>query len=102
DIVALANHFAKLFAIELGLKWTPSFCPSALAELQRYDWPGNVRELKNVVERAVYPSQTSEISLIILNPFNPPFDLKGAAQTRPSSEPEDARRERVNAGVRFP
>jgi psp operon transcriptional activator len=102
DIVALANHFTKRFAIELGLKWTPSFSPSALAELQRYDWPGNVRELKNVVERAVYLSETSEISVITLNPFNPPFDLKGAGWTRSSSEPEDARSERVNAGVRFP
>ena len=102
DIAALANHFAKRFAIELGLKWTPSFSLSALAELQRYDWPGNVRELKNVVERAVYLSETSEISFITLNPFNPPFDLKGAGQTRPSSEPEDARSERVNAGVQFP
>ena len=85
DIVVLANHFAKRFAIELGLKWTPSFNPSAVAELQRYDWPGNVRELKNVVERAVYLSEGPEISLITLNPFNPPFDLKGTTKALTSA-----------------
>jgi psp operon transcriptional activator len=102
DIVVLANHFAKRFAIELGLKWTPSFNPSALAELQRYDWPGNVRELKNVVERAVYLSEGPEISLITLNPFNPPFDLKGAMKALPSAEAADQRIERVYARGQLP
>jgi psp operon transcriptional activator len=102
DIVVLANHFAKRFAIELGLKWTPSFNPSALAELQRYDWPGNVRELKNVVERAVYLSEGPEISLITLNPFNPPFDLKDTTKALPSTAAADERIERVNVRRQLP
>ena len=103
DILALAEHFAKRFAIELGLKWTPSFSPSALAELQQHDWPGNVRELKNVVERAVYLAETPEISVITLNPFNPPFDLKDSAQMRPTLAPAaEDRRERVIGEGRFP
>jgi psp operon transcriptional activator len=102
DIPVLANHFAKRFALELGLKWTPSLSPSALAELQRYDWPGNVRELKNVVERAVYLSETPEISLVTLNPFHSPFDLKDAGQTAHSITAEENRIGPVNPGSRFP
>lgn len=102
DIPVLANHFAKRFAIELGLKWTPSLSPSALAELQGYDWPGNVRELKNVIERAVYLSETPEISLVTLNPFNSPFDLKAAGQTAHSITADDQRSEPANPGGQFP
>ena len=47
DIFLLADHFARRFAVELGLEWTPAFAPSAIAELERYDWPGNTRELWN-------------------------------------------------------
>jgi psp operon transcriptional activator len=102
DIPVLANHFAKRFAMELGLKSTPSLSRSVSAELQQYDWPGNVRELKNVIERAVYLSDTPEISLVTLNPFNPPFDLSGAGQTAHSIEAEESRSEPANSGIQFP
>jgi psp operon transcriptional activator len=102
DIPVLANHFAQRFAVELGLKSTPSLSPSALAELQRYDWPGNVRELKNVIERAVYLSETPEISLVTLNPFNPPFALSGAGQTAHSMAAEGNRSEPASPGAQFP
>jgi psp operon transcriptional activator len=102
DIPVLANHFAKRFAIELGLKTTPSLSPSALAELQQYDWPGNVRELKNVIERAVYLSDTPEISFVTLNPFNPPFDLSGPGQAAHFIAPEESRSAPVNPGIQFP
>jgi psp operon transcriptional activator len=102
DIPVLANHFAKRFAIELGLKSTPSIGRSALEELQRYHWPGNVRELKNVIERAVYLSETPEIALVTLNPFHPPFDPSGAEQTEHSIAAEENRSEPANPGVQFP
>jgi psp operon transcriptional activator len=102
DIPVLANHFAKRFAMELGLKSTPSLSPSALAELQNYDWPGNVRELKNVIERAVYLSETPEISLVTLNPFNPPFDLPAVGETAHSVAAPANRSEPSNPGVQFP
>jgi psp operon transcriptional activator len=102
DIPVLANHFAKRFAMELGLKSTPSLSPSALAELQQYDWPGNVRELKNVVERAVYLSDTPEISLVTLDPFNPPFHLSAAGQTAHSFAAKDSRGGPLNPKVQFP
>jgi len=86
DVRLLADHFARRFAVELGFKWTPTFSPSAAAELERYAWPGNVRELKNAVERAVYLSETPEIMAITLDPLRPPFELMhavdpGATQT---------------------
>jgi psp operon transcriptional activator len=102
DIPVLANHFAKRFAVELGLKSMPSLSQSALAELQRYDWPGNVRELKNVVERAVYLSETPEISIVTLNPFNPPFDFSDAGQKEDSVPVEENRSEPADPGIQFP
>ncbi|HYQ59608.1 MAG TPA: phage shock protein operon transcriptional activator [Desulfatiglandales bacterium] len=69
DIALLANHFAVRMAHELDREEMPRFSDEALRALQDYTWPGNVRELKNVVERAVYRSDSSLITEIIFNPF---------------------------------
>jgi psp operon transcriptional activator len=69
DIVLLANHFAVRMAHELEREEVPRFSGDALRALEGYTWPGNVRELKNVVERAVYRSDSSLITEIIFNPF---------------------------------
>jgi psp operon transcriptional activator len=69
DIVLLANHFAVRMAHELEREEVPRFSDDALRALEGYTWPGNVRELKNVVERAVYRSDSSLITEIIFNPF---------------------------------
>jgi psp operon transcriptional activator len=73
DIVLLANHFAARMAFELGRQDVPQFSQAAMRALQTYPWPGNLRELKNVVERAVYQSDTNIISAIVFNPFQSPF-----------------------------
>jgi psp operon transcriptional activator len=73
DIELLANHFASQMALEIGLAKTPRFSARALETLGNYEWPGNVRELRNVVERAVYRAEGSEIDEIDLDPFKPPF-----------------------------
>ena len=52
DIPALAGHFLRETAAELG-KRIERFSDGALNVLADYDWPGNVRELENVVHRAV-------------------------------------------------
>ncbi len=52
DVLLLAEHFRKLFALQMKQKFT-GFSGEAVELLRRYRWPGNVRELKNVVERAV-------------------------------------------------
>jgi psp operon transcriptional activator len=70
DILLLANHFARRMAVELGHEEIPKFGAEAVAALEGYAWPGNVRELKNVVERAVYRSNSPLISEIDFSPFD--------------------------------
>jgi psp operon transcriptional activator len=69
DILILANHFAAHMAQELGWEEPPSFSEDATQALQNYPWPGNVRELKNVVERAIYRSDSPLIWCIAFDPF---------------------------------
>lgn len=71
DIMLLANHFAAKMAFEMGRNEVPRFTDAAVAALESYGWPGNVRELKNVVERAVYRSDSSLVGEIVFNPFKP-------------------------------
>ena len=78
DILFLAKHFAVRMAFELGRDELPVFSDEAVAALERYSWPGNVRELKNVVERAVYRSDSSLITDIVFDPFHSPY-----GQSRP-------------------
>lgn len=99
DILLLANHFARRFAVELGLGWMPYFSPSVASELENYNWPGNVRELKNVVERSVYLSETPEISVITLDPLNSPFASVGNA---PAVAKQKSRSAQEGSGDQFP
>jgi psp operon transcriptional activator len=71
DILLLAHHFAARMAFELGWVEVPVFSDDAVSILESHLWPGNVRELKNVVERAVYRSDSFRITEIIYNPFSP-------------------------------
>lgn len=71
DIMLLARHFAAKMAFELGRPDAPHFSDEAVSALEAYDWPGNVRELKNVVERAVYRSDSPTVRKIVFNPFRP-------------------------------
>lgn len=73
DISLLAHHFAARMAFEVGREAIPRFSQRALAALDAYAWPGNIRELKNVVERAVYRSESTVIDSIIFNPFENPY-----------------------------
>jgi psp operon transcriptional activator len=69
DILLLARHFAARMAFEMGRTEVPGFTGEAAAALESYPWPGNVRELKNVVERAVYRSDSRLVREIVFNPF---------------------------------
>jgi psp operon transcriptional activator len=71
DVMLLARHFAAKMAFEMGRTDVPRFNRQAIAALESYPWPGNVRELKNVVERAVYRSDSVLIKEIVFNPFKP-------------------------------
>ena len=61
-----------------------------MAALENYAWPGNVRELKNLVERAVYRSNTSVITDIEFDPFRSPYG-EFRALAREVSERESQR-----------
>jgi DNA-binding NtrC family response regulator len=50
DVVALAEHFVRLYAPR---GQTVRFSQAALERLQGHAWPGNIRELRNVVHRAL-------------------------------------------------
>ena len=76
DILLLVNHFAGRMAVELGWTEIPQFSPEAARALEEHRWPGNVRELKNVVERAVYRSDSIRISEIVFDPFFSPYEKK--------------------------
>lgn len=52
DILTLADHFLKKYAIEMAKPIT-RISAEAMNYLESYDWPGNVRELENAIERAV-------------------------------------------------
>jgi len=69
DIMLLANHFAARMAFEMGREEIPQFSLQAIRSLEAYSWPGNIRELKNLVERAVYRSDSSQIKEIDFDPF---------------------------------
>lgn len=74
DILLLAAHFAARMAAELGRADLPEFSPEVIAALESHPWRGNVRELKNVIERAVFRSDTNRIDTeaIVFDPFRDP------------------------------
>jgi len=73
DIMLLANYFASKMALECGKSEMPRFTQKVTDSLMQYSWPGNVRELKNVVERAVYRSDTRLIEEVQFDPFSNPY-----------------------------
>ena len=90
DISLLAKHFAARMAFELERPDIPHFSIEALAALEHYAWPGNIRELKNVVERAVYRSDSEQISEISFDPFQSPYEISAVSEKK--DPPADASR----------
>ena len=85
DILLLANYFASKMALECGKENLPQFTPELEEELLSYPWPGNVRELKNVIERAVYRSDSDIISVVQFNPFDNPYKDEVALARAPAN-----------------
>ena len=88
DIMILAHHFAAKMAFEMGRTEVPRFTNEAVAALESYRWPGNVRELKNVVERAVYRTDSSLVEEIVFDPFKSqdPAPARGAVEAKKPSD----------------
>ncbi|MFN3476308.1 MAG: sigma-54 interaction domain-containing protein [Candidatus Methylomirabilales bacterium] len=62
DIPAIAQHLMARLREEHGV--SPLGISGEVLELfQRYDWPGNIRELMNVLERALYAAEGSQIEI---------------------------------------
>jgi two-component system response regulator HydG len=62
DLVALAHHFLRRFAGELG-RPVRGFTDEALARIRSHPWPGNVRELNNTIERGVLMAEGSRVGV---------------------------------------
>ncbi|HEX7667537.1 MAG TPA: sigma-54 dependent transcriptional regulator, partial [Polyangiaceae bacterium] len=60
DVVTLAGHFLRRFALE-NHKRVDGFTDKARAKLVASRWPGNVRALENAIERAVVMCTGEEI-----------------------------------------
>jgi transcriptional regulator with PAS, ATPase and Fis domain len=60
DILLLADHFIKIFNVELKKK-VRGIDPAAQQILLNHAWPGNVRELSNCLERAMIFIETDYI-----------------------------------------
>jgi two-component system response regulator HydG len=60
DILLLANHFLRTFAMQ-GRKGIDGFTERALAVMFNFDWPGNIRQLETCVQRAVAVCKEAEI-----------------------------------------
>ncbi|MDY0227400.1 MAG: phage shock protein operon transcriptional activator [Desulfomicrobium apsheronum] len=73
DVQLLTRHFAARMAIGMGLSEAPEFSARAMSMLLAHDWPGNVRELKNVVERAVYRTESGTVRDVVFDPFASPY-----------------------------
>ena len=66
DVPVLAQHFANLFAREMG-RDAPDLSDDVVEMLSVYPFPGNVRELKNILERALIESRGGEIRPVHLH-----------------------------------
>ena len=73
DILLLSEHFAQRMVSELGGTQAPVFSATAAQALESHKWSGNIRELKNVIERAVYRSNSAVIKNIVFDPFQSPY-----------------------------
>ncbi len=75
DIIVLAEHFLKRFALD-NHKRIEGFTREARAKLVGHRWPGNVRALENAIERAVVLTEGQLIDVEDL-PFETTLDGLG-------------------------
>lgn len=90
DILLLANYFAARMGSECGLSDLPELSEHVCKKLMEYYWPGNVRELKNVIERAVYRSDSPLITQVEFDPFRNPYKIPQVDEIKVTSVVESA------------
>ncbi|MFN7952273.1 MAG: sigma-54 dependent transcriptional regulator [bacterium] len=62
DVVLLAEHFARRYAV-LFRKEVAGLAPGAADALTAQAWPGNVRELENTIKRAVILTRNARLTV---------------------------------------
>lgn len=96
DVMILAHYFGSRMSYELGRSGVVSFSRQTREKLETYHWPGNIRELKNVVERAVYQSDSASVNSVVFDPFVSPYasieQRSHNSETTISPEPVEAQR----------
>jgi DNA-binding NtrC family response regulator/tetratricopeptide (TPR) repeat protein len=82
DILILARHFVRQYAVAHGLP-PKSLSRDAAAWLQDYGWPGNVRELSHLLERVTLLSTQAVVTAPILEQLCLPRPLHGVQAEAP-------------------
>lgn len=80
DIELLINFFLKSFSLKTG-KNINSVSPDYLKALRNHPWKGNIRELRNVIERSVILTDSSELEIDSL-----PLDISVYNNEKDSSQ----------------
>lgn len=80
DIELLVNFFLKSFSLKTG-KNIISMSPDYLTALKNHPWKGNIRELRNVIERSVILTDSSELGIESL-----PLDISVYNSEKDSSQ----------------
>jgi two-component system response regulator HydG len=63
DIPLLADYFIERLRIEMDNGRALGITDAAVEKLKGYSWPGNIRELKNVLERALFTSDSTTLDV---------------------------------------
>jgi len=61
DIPLLANHFLKIFSEKTNPN-VKSISSDFMDALKKHNWKGNIRELKNIIERSLIVTNSTELS----------------------------------------
>ncbi len=87
DVLLIARHFLRQFAVEDAKKFT-GFSPAVEAALLAYAWPGNVRELQNTVRNIVVLNEGTTVEFDMLpRAFQLGVGGAAAAAARPIAMP---------------
>lgn len=83
DIDALAQHFLRASAVELGVP-VRQLSAAALDILQRFDYPGNIRQLENICQWLTVMAPSP-----LVEPEDLPPELRSDMEPRPATRPPD-------------
>ncbi|BAK43876.1 sigma-54-dependent Fis family transcriptional regulator [Eggerthella sp. YY7918] len=86
DMEMLVEHFLTNLSVRLDKNITTA-APEVIELFSRYTWPGNLRELRNILERCVNVSTTSELTIDSMPPDVVEMLLGAGSQPTQSASP---------------